>query len=665
MRPAKSVTLLFLAYLMTLLAPAPPAEAQLRGTFTFTLTEGGAAKSMTCFARQDDNDAAVLCESAATTGTCGMTVTTLRGEVKSGRKTFILTGTTPVRNADCSLQGIECLKMTLAMTGPATVAGNGIRRLCTAGSDSSFTVAASRTSFLSMDRDRDLDRNSTPELLWVDLFARRYYAWYMDGKKVLRERILYGAPGIRFVTTADFNSDGKPDLLLRDYGRNEVSVVMQKDSAFKTENKVVALKIEGHRAVAGAGDFDSDGDPDLVFQNVDSGEIFVVYWNGSRFADVRKIGTVDNRAWRAVGVGDFSFDNRPDILLHNEATGAVAVWLLNDTNILGVKSLGSADPLWHAHAVQDMNTDGHPDIIWRNNSSGDVAIWYMNRTHPVIKETLATVGDHNKQLAGGLAYTNSPGSIHQNRILWRYQVTGGLAAWLIAGTTFQSVSYIPNTQPIPSLSDLNWRLAATGDVNGDHLSDILWQNEVTGRVAVWYMQGDTVLFSQELPPVADASWKIVAACDFDDDVHTDILLHQPSTGGLRLLLMNGVSIVKQVSLVGVAKGWRVGGVAYAGPGRRDIYFQEISTGRVVVWHMNGTHRESSRAVSTPGDRNWVLVGVHEFSGASSPDLLVLNEATGEAAVWLMYTSESVWAVRRIGTAANLNWKITGVCGMWY
>lgn len=659
MSPAKSVTLLFLAYLMTLLAPAPPAEAQLRGTFTFTLTEGGAAKSMTCLARQDDNDAAVICESAATTGTCGMSVTTLRGEVKSGRKTFILTGTTPVRNADCSLQGIECLKMTLSMTGPATVAGNGIRRLCTAGSDSSFTVSASRTSFLSMDRDRDLDRNSTPELLWVELPSGRFSAWYMNGKQVLRERILYSRDA-RYVTAADFNSDGKPDLLLQQRGRGEVSIVMQKDGAFRTENMVTALSLEGNRRVVGAGDFDGDGDPDIAFQNLDSGVIFVSYWNGSRCVDTRQIGTVENRAWRAVGVGDFNFDNRPDILLHNEATGAVAVWLLNDTNILGVKSLGSADPVWHAHAVQDMNTDGHPDIIWRNNSSGDVAIWYMNRTHPVIKETLSTVGDHNKQLAGGLSYTNFPGFSGYRRILWRNKVTGANAVWVMSGTTRHSGSTIPDTQPIPSWKDLNWRLAATGDLSGDGQEDILWQNEVTGRVAVWYMRGDTVLLSQELSPVAETGWKIVGTGDFDGDYRRDILLHQPSTGGLRLLLMNGVSIIRQVSLGTIAKGWRVGGVGYADRGKVNIYAQEITTGRIAVWHMNGTQLESSRAVSTPGDRNWALVGVHEFSGAAAPDLLVQNQVTGEGAVWLMATPEAVWAARSIGTAGDPTWKIAGV-----
>jgi hypothetical protein len=654
MSPAKSLTLLILVFLMTLLAPVPPAEAQLRGTYTFTLSEGGATSGMTCFSHEDDGSVAVTCESAAT---CGMNVTTLRGEVKKGGKTISLTGTTPVRNADCSVQGVECMKMTLTMNGSATATGSGIRRFCTAGSDSSFTVAASRTSFISVDRDQDWDRNGTPELLWQNGLTGVFSAWYMDGKNVLKKKDIYRTYDARFVAAADFNSDGKPDLLLRD--RDGVIIVMQKNGTFHSEG-VVALRLGSYIRVVGTGDFNGDGYPDIIFQNLPWGKILVSYWDGSHFVNTRQIGVVDDWAWRAVGVGDFDFDNRPDILLHNEVTGAVAVWHMNDTDVIEVSSLESADPVWHAHGVYDMNADGHSDIIWRNNSTGEIAVWYMNRTHRVLTDSIATVSDHNMQLAGGLAYTIYPGFSHYNHILWRNQVTGGLAVWRMAGTTFQSVSNMPDTQAIPSLKDLNWRLAATGDLNGDYREDILWQNEVTGRVAVWYMQNNTVLFSQELPPVADTSWKIVGTGDFDGDGHTDILLHNPATGGLRLLLMNGVEIVRQVSIGGVAKGWRVGGVSRTDLSKVDIYFQEISTGRVAVWHMNGTHRESSRAVATPGDKNWVLAGLRQFSGDVTCDLLVQNQETGEAAVWLMSTSEAVWAVRSIGTATDRNWKITGV-----
>ena len=659
MSPAKSFTLLILVVLMTLLTLAPPAGAELRGTYTFNLLEGGATNSMTRFSRQDDGKVAVTCESVATAGTCGMTVTTLRGEVKKGGKTVSLTGTTPVRNADCSVQGIECMKMTLTMNGSASATGYGFRLFCTAGSDSRFTVAANRTSIISLDRNNDLDRNGTPELLWQDLPSGRFFAWYMDGKNVLAKKYIYPTRD-RLVAAADFNSDGKPDLLLQSSAGTDIIVVMQENGVFKSENKVIQKNIEGSWKIVGAGDFDGDGYPDIVQYNMSDGRIFVYYWDGSHFVNARQIGRVEDRAWRAVGVGDFDFDNRPDILLHNEVTGAVAVWHMNDTDVIGISALPNADPVWHAHAVYDLNADGHPDILWRNNSTGDVAIWYMDGTRRLVSDIFMTVSDHNLQLAGGLAYTGSNYFPYYSRVLWRHQVTGWLAIWLISGTTYQSVSYITDAQAIPSLNDPGWGVAATGDLNGDRLDDILWQNEVTGKTAVWFMRADAVAGSQEMAQVADTGWKIAATGDFDGDGQTDILLHKEATGGLRLWLMNGTSSVRQISLGGVATGWRVGGVGSFYTGKVDIYFQEIATGRVAVWHMNGTHRESSRAVATPGDQNWVLVGVKQLSGDYTADLVVHNQVTGEVAVWLMRNSEAVWTVRSIGTAADRNWKFEGV-----
>src|SRR6188768_2121636 len=39
------------------------------------------------------------------------------------------------------------------------------------------------------------------------------------------------------------------------------------------------------------------------------------------------------------------------------------------------------------------------------------------------------------------------------------------------------------------LIDLNWKINAVADLNGDRKSDILWYNSATGQTAVWLMDG--------------------------------------------------------------------------------------------------------------------------------------------------------------------------------
>ena len=40
--------------------------------------------------------------------------------------------------------------------------------------------------------------------------------------------------------------------------------------------------------------------------------------------------------------------------------------------------------------------------------------------------------------------------------------------------------------------DKNWRIAATGDFNGDHKTDILWRH-TNGALRIWNMNGQQLL----------------------------------------------------------------------------------------------------------------------------------------------------------------------------
>ena len=60
------------------------------------------------------------------------------------------------------------------------------------------------------------------------------------------------------------------------------------------------------------------------------------------------------------------------------------------------------------------------------------------------------------------------------------------------------------------VTDTNWKIVCTGDFNGDNKPDLVWQNQATGNIGVWFMNGavavSTTLFSPSR--VADINWKI-------------------------------------------------------------------------------------------------------------------------------------------------------------
>jgi FG-GAP repeat len=56
--------------------------------------------------------------------------------------------------------------------------------------------------------------------------------------------------------------------------------------------------------------------------------------------------------------------------------------------------------------------------------------------------------------------------------------------WFMNGATVASTGGLGN---VPTV----WSVAATGDYNGDGMSDLLWRDS-SGNTAIWFMNGVTV-----------------------------------------------------------------------------------------------------------------------------------------------------------------------------
>src|SRR5260370_42322694 len=73
-------------------------------------------------------------------------------------------------------------------------------------------------------------------------------------------------------------------------------------------------------------------------------------------------------------------DGVPDLIWQNASSGAVLVWYMGGglANIFqGSAWLTSVvAPGWRIAAVADVNGDGVPDLIWQNATVG-VVVWYM------------------------------------------------------------------------------------------------------------------------------------------------------------------------------------------------------------------------------------------------------------------------------------------------
>lgn len=252
-------------------------------------------------------------------------------------------------------------------------------------------------------------------------------------------------------------------------------------------------------------------------------------------------------------------------------------------HILGHEENDMMRPLILSTIKGDYNGDGKTDILMRNINTGQLAVWFMNGSTFVSDAILSQVSN----AAGGW---EAVGISDLNGIVSENINTGQMALWSMNGTAYMSDAVLTQTHNYAG----GWRVVATGDFNSDGHIDILLENINTGQLAVWFMNGATFISDTVLSQVSNyaGGWRIGGTGDFNADGQTDILLQNINTGQIAVWFMNGTTFVSDLVLPNVtnaAGGWRVVGTGdYNGDGKPDILLQNINDGKLAVWFMNGT-----------------------------------------------------------------------------
>jgi len=174
-----------------------------------------------------------------------------------------------------------------------------------------------------------------------------------------------------------------------------------------------------------------------------------------------------------------------------------------------------------------------------------------------------------------------------------------------------SVALVGATPPA-----LDWVVAATGDFNADGKADILWRNTTSQKLVVWFMNGATRIGSQAPNPdqAVNANWNAAGTGDFNADGFRDILWYNQTTGKLVIWYMNGALVRitggftdppsvgnnnwKVVALGDYGKG-PAGGALPPSWDATDIVWQNDSSYKLVIWYMDKQGRRTSGVFTTP------------------------------------------------------------------
>lgn len=170
--------------------------------------------------------------------------------------------------------------------------------------------------------------------------------------------------GWQIVGVADFNRDGRSDLLMYNPLQGSTKIDLMNQGAVLKEVNLPSKP--GWKPVAAA-DFNKDGLVDILATQVDGSRNQIWYMRGTTY-----LKSAELPSWastNAVAAADFDRDGSTDVVIYNRDANWSGIWFMQGTQQVGWGDLSRWNG-WVPVAAADMNKDKVADIIFYNPSSG-------------------------------------------------------------------------------------------------------------------------------------------------------------------------------------------------------------------------------------------------------------------------------------------------------
>ncbi len=243
--------------------------------------------------------------------------------------------------------------------------------------------------------------NST--VVWRNQTTGETAIWVMQGTSFVRSEALPFVEDCWVIGgVADFTGDGATDLLWRNQDITGFDAVWTFAGLRPTATlPVTPEQTDRNWFISCTGDFNRDGQPDIVRRNTATDAVEVWLMNGrTRSAVVPLVIPGLTADERIVGSGDFEGNGQLGLLLHRPAAGTARVVAFIGATAVGSRPLPALGTEWRLGAVGDYNRDGQPDVVWRNERTGQNVIWLLRNLSLVQSVPLPAISDQRWQIVG-------------------------------------------------------------------------------------------------------------------------------------------------------------------------------------------------------------------------------------------------------------------------
>ncbi len=219
------------------------------------------------------------------------------------------------------------------------------------------------------------------DIVWQNTTTAAIRVWFMDGTTRLGGANVGPRtnPAWEIQAVGDVNGDGRSDLVHRRRDNGNVSVWTMEGTTF-----VSATTYAGPTAstwvIRGVADFDGDRKGDIVWERESAlGAAAAWFMDGDQRVGTAILGPAFDPDYEIRGLFDARANlfGDPMVVFERDDNGQVFVWRMNGTGIRATaRYRGSRD--WTIRATGASGTVYSNDIFWARPDNGRVLIWHMD-----------------------------------------------------------------------------------------------------------------------------------------------------------------------------------------------------------------------------------------------------------------------------------------------
>lgn len=286
----------------------------------------------------------------------------------------------------------------------------------------------------------DLNGDGIGDVIWRKVdgtgAAKGYVGWIYDAAgNVVSKRGLAQGGEWSLETAAYFTTGPVTDLLWRNTATNATTMWIMNADGTTARQKYIGGKDSPEWQVETSGDYDGDGDTDLIWRNSTNYQHSMWLMNTWHVTGQAVIG--GSSTFRLVATAadyDANDDGCIDLIWRDTTTDGHVVHLMQGTKRIGAFAVADGTG-WDLVATGNFDTNGIGDLLWRQQSTGAVVQWLMTY------DAASGTGKPRKETPLSTGTTKAPLqtlSYWGNAIAWRRPADGSYAVWKMLGSTVAS-----------------------------------------------------------------------------------------------------------------------------------------------------------------------------------------------------------------------------------